>query len=299
MRLNNREIKFILLGILSAVAFLVWSAYFSSLPTDKLQVVFFDVGQGDAALIETPNRDQVLIDGGPDNSILSKLGREMPFYDRTIELVISTHPDSDHLAGLVEVIKNYEIGTVLTNGRDCSSAICQEFNSLVKQKNIKSIVADIGQKIDFGSGAKMDILLPKKPQKSIEVKNPSFAEATAGEEDNNSSIISRLSFGADSFLFTGDAEAKEEATLVASWPDLKAEVLKVAHHGSKNSTSELFLERIKPKFSVISVGAKNRYGHPKPETLEKLKKIGAAIFRTDLGGDIRLESAGKGVIVAK
>lgn len=238
-------------------------------------------------MIETPNHNQVLIDGGPDNSILSKLGRAMPFYDRTIELIVSTHPDSDHLAGLVEVMKNYEIGAILTNGRDCASAICQEFNRIVKRKNIKTTVADIGQKIDFGYGAKMDILLPNRPSKDTAVKN----------EDNNLSIISRLAYGADSFLFTGDAEAKEEAELASVWPDLKTEVLKVAHHGSKNSTSELFLDKIKPKLSVISVGAKNRYGHPRPETLEKLKKIGAAILRTDLGGDIKLESEGKGVVV--
>lgn len=283
-----KKIKLTIIGILAVAVFLVWSAYFSFHPNNKLKVYYFDVGQGDAAMIETPNRDQILIDGGPDNSILSKLGRAMPFYDRTIELVISTHPDSDHLAGLVEVMKNYEIGGILTNGRDCASAICQEFIRLVKQKNIKTMVADIGQKIDFGLGVKMDILLPIKPLKNAQTK----------DEDNNLSIISRLAYGADSFLFTGDAEAKEEAELVSSWPDLKAEVLKVAHHGSKNSTSESLLDKIKPKLSVISVGAKNRYGHPRQETLEKLKKIGAEILRTDLGGDIKLESEGKGVFIA-
>ncbi|MBU4000390.1 MBL fold metallo-hydrolase [Patescibacteria group bacterium] len=285
---KKRKIKFIIIGILAVAVFLVWSAYFSSQPNDKMKVYFFDVGQGDAAMIETPNRNQILIDGGPDNSILSKLGRVMPFYDRTIELVILTHPDSDHLAGLVEVMKNYEIGAILTNGRDCASAICQEFSRIVKQKNIKTITADIGQKIDFGSGVKMDILLPAKP---------SLTKVADGKsEDNNLSIISRLAYGADSFLFTGDAEAKEEMELISACPDLKAEVLKVAHHGSKNSTSELFLDKVRPKFSIISSGAKNRYGHPKPETLEKLKKIGAEILRTDLWGDIKLESEGKGVV---
>lgn len=287
--LFSKKIKLIAIVFLAIATFLVWSAYFSFRPNNKLKVYFFDVGQGDAAMIETPNRDQVLIDGGPDNSILSKLGRAMPFYDRTIELVILTHPDSDHLAGLVEVMKNYEIGAILTNGRNCASAICQEFIRLVKQKNIKTIVADIGQKINFGLGVKMDILLPAKP---------SLVKTTKGkDEDNNLSIISRLAYGADSFLFTGDAEAKEEVELISSYPDLKAEVLKVAHHGSKNSTNESLLDKIKPKLSVISVGAKNRYGHPRTETLEKLKKIGAEILRTDLGGDIKLESGGKGVLI--
>lgn len=284
-----KKIKLAAIGILLALSFLTWSAYFSSLPAGKLKVVFFDVGQGDAAMIETPNRDQILIDGGPDNSVLSKLGRAMPFYDRTIELVVLTHPDSDHLAGLVEVMKNYEIGAILTNGKDCASAICQEFIRLIRQKNIRTITADIGQKINFGLGVKMDILLPAKP---------SFTKSTDGKsEDNNLSIISYLTYGADSFLFTGDAEAKEEMELINAWPDLKADILKVAHHGSKNSTGNLFLGKIKPKFSIISAGAKNRYGHPKPETLEKLEKIGSEIFRTDLEGDIKTESNGKGVLI--
>jgi competence protein ComEC len=284
--MKSSKIKLIIVGVLATANILVWLAYFSFASKDKLEVVFFDVGQGDAAFIETPGGRKILIDGGPDNSILAKIGRKLPFFDRDIDIMIITHPDSDHLAGAVEVAKNYDIGLILTNGKDCATKICAEFEKVIKEKNIKIIIANAGQKIDFGQGIKMDIFLP--------------ARGRAGEgknENNDFSVISRLAYGADSFLFMGDAEEKEEMELLNYWPNSTAEVLKVGHHGSKSSTSQLFLDKIKPKFSIISAGAKNRYGHPRPETLEKLEKIGAAIFRTDLEGDIRMESAGSGVAV--
>jgi len=284
---HKNKIKFIILGILSVSSFLIWSAYFSSRPADKLSVDFFDVGQGDSIMIQTPGRDKILIDGGPDNSILEKIGRVLSFDDRAIRMLIVTHPDSDHLAGAVEVAKDYNIGMILVNGKECATKICGEFAKIIKEKKIKLVVAKPGQKIDFGNGVKMDIFVP-----------PASAAAAGKADDNNFSIISRLAFGADSLLFTGDAEAKEEADLLNFWPNLTAEVLKVGHHGSKNSTGSTLLEKIKPKLSVISVGAKNRYGHPTIEALDRLKKIGSEIFRTDLAGDIKMESEGKGLVIA-
>lgn len=282
-----KKIKLIAFGVLLVANFFVYSAYFSLRPADKLQVSFFDVGQGDSSFIETPDHRQVLIDGGPDSSVLAKIGRELPFYDRNIDILIITHPDSDHLAGAVEVARNYDIGLILTNGKECATKICAEFDKIIKEKNIKVVAARARQEIDFGNDVKMDIWEPEN------------ASAASGKEDNNFSVISRLAYGEDSFLFMGDAEAKEELELVSAWPDLSAEVLKVGHHGSKNSSNQLFLDKIKPKFSILSVGADNRYGHPTAEVLEKLKKIGAEIFRTDLGGDIKMVSGGKGVVVAK
>lgn len=279
-----KKIKLTAFGVLVVSSFLVWSAYFSLRPTDKLGVTFFDVGQGDSSLIETPNRAKIIIDAGPDNSVLAKIGRALSFYDRGIEILIITHPDSDHLAGAVEIARNYDIDLILTNGKDCATKICAEFDKIVKEKNIKIITANAGQKIDFGQSVKMDILLPANASAS-----------TGKNEDNNFSIISSLTYGSDSFLFMGDAEAKEEIDLTNAYPGLTAEVLKVAHHGSKNSSNELFLDKIKPRFSVISVGAKNTYGHPTIEVLDKLKKIGSEILRTDLGGDVVMESEGNGI----
>lgn len=299
MKMIIRNLKLYALGVLTVASFLIWSAYFSLRPSDKLLVSFFDVGQGDSSMIETPNHGKIIIDGGPDNSVLSKIGRALPFYDRTIDILIITHPDSDHLAGAVEIARNYDIGMILVNGRECATKICAEFDKIVKEKNIKVVAASAGQEIDFGQGVKMDILEPSFAE-AMEGKAglvSTGAKATAGKEDNNSSVISLLSFGADSFLFMGDAEDKEEIALINAWPNLTAEVLKVGHHGSKNSTNQLFLDHIKPKFSVISAGAKNRYGHPTSEVLEKLKKIGSDILRTDIEGDVVMESEGKGIVV--
>ncbi len=285
--IRGNRIKFIVFGILAVFVFLVWSAYFSAAASDSLKVTFFDVGQGDSFLIETPNQGKIIIDGGPDNSVLAKIGRVLSFYDRAVDILIITHPDSDHLAGAVEIAKNYEVGLIIINGKDCVTALCGEFEKIVKQKNIKVISARAGQKIDFGNSLQMDILMPKTSVSGVEKKT----------DDNNSSIISLLSFGKDSFLFTGDAEAREEIDLINAYPRLTAEVLKVGHHGSKNSSNELFLDRIKPKFSVISVGAKNTYGHPTIEVLERIKNIGSEILRTDLGGDVVMESEGRGILI--
>jgi len=303
-----KKIKLTALGVLFVANFLLWSAYFSLRPSDKLLVSFFDVGQGDSSMIETPSRAKIIIDGGPDNSVLAKIGRTLSFYDRTIDILIITHPDSDHLAGAVEIARNYDIGLILVNGKDCATKICAEFDKIVKEKNIKVVAASAGQEIDFGQSVKMDILEPsfasadakamadKKATEGEASVASAGAKVTAGkQDDNNSSIILFLSFGKDSFLFMGDAEDKEEIGLINAWPNLTAEVLKVGHHGSKNSTNQLFLDHIKPKISVISVGAKNTYGHPTIETLDKLKKIGSNILRTDLGGDIKMESEGKGI----
>ncbi len=292
-----KKIKLSILGILAVFSFLVWSAYFSISSGNNLKVTFFDVGQGDSALIETPNQGKIIIDGGPDNSVLAKIGRYFSFYDRAVDILIITHPDSDHLAGAVEIAKNYDVGLIIINGKDCATALCGEFEKIVKQKNIKIVSAAKGQEIDLGQGAKIDILMPEIAQADKRNESAS-AKATADKSDNNSSIISLLSFGKDSFLFTGDAEDKEEIALINAWPNLTAEVLKVGHHGSKNSTNQLFLDKIKPKFSVISVGAKNTYGHPTIEVLDKLKKIGSEIFRTDLESDIKFISDGVGAVLA-
>jgi len=286
--LKLKKIKLVILGILAVVSFLVWSAYFSIRPDNTLKVIFFDVGQGDSALIETPDRNKIIIDGGPDNSVLAKIGRYFSFFDKAVNVLIITHPDSDHLAGAVEIAKNYNVGLIIVNGKACASSLCGEFEKITKQKNIKVVEAVRGQEIDLGHGAKIDILMPDN-QAVI---------GTNREGDNNSSIISLLSFGKDSFLFTGDAEIKEEQALIDNFPGLKAEVLKVGHHGSKNSSTQSLLERIKPKFSVISVGAKNRYGHPTAETLERLRQVGSEILRTDISGDVKFVSNGAGAVLA-
>jgi len=282
--MNLRKFKqnfgFIVVGALAVAAVLVWSVVFAKAQNEQLAVHFFDVGQGKAVFIEEPGGNQILIDGGPDNSVLQKLSQAMPFYDRSIDLLILTHPDSDHLNGLVEVLKRYEVGRIIETGILDKSAEYDEWNKLIKEKNIAVTYAVGGQKIKIGDGFMLEILYPNRNLAGQTVNNT-----------NNTSIVSRLDYGKNSFLFTGDEEGAEEAYLVGLGENIDVDILDVAHHGSKNSTSEEFVAAVSPEVAVIQAGRKNRYGHPAQETLNRLKN--AKIFRTDLCGDINIFSDGQ------
>jgi len=241
----------------------------------KLMVRFLDVGQGDAILISKGSK-QILIDGGPSGQIvLEKLGRYVPFWDRTIDVVIATHPDADHIGGLIDVMSKYKIGTVIDNGVSIDSKIYAAYGDLIGEENIKKLGAQEGMRISLSDNAEMMIFNPKIPG----VDN-------SPKDNNEESVVSKLKVGDDSFLFMGDLPEEEELKLIKKDLDLSAQVLKVGHHGSKGSTSFDFLEKVSPKEAVISVGTKNRYGHPTQETLERLKKKEAEILRTDELGDI-------------
>jgi len=271
-RLKNK-IHYLILAALLAAAIFVWQAVFAQPAEDKIKIDFFDVGQGSAILIDAPNGNQVLVDGGPSDAILNKLGSALPFSDRKIELVILTHPDSDHLSGLIEVLKRYEVGEILETGIAESSAEYQTWKDLIKTKNIPLIFASAGQTIKIADNLMIKILYPFDKIDGQEFKNT-----------NSTSLISKLLYGKNTLLFTGDAEGATENPLLFGRVDLQADILQVAHHGSKNSTSNEFLAAVAPQIAVIQVGAKNQYGHPAQELLDRLK--GVEIFRTDQQGDI-------------
>jgi beta-lactamase superfamily II metal-dependent hydrolase len=239
----------------------------------KLKVIFLDVGQGDAILIEQENK-QILIDGGPDEKIiLEKLGKYVPFWDRKIEVLIATHPDQDHIDGLVGVMKNYKIGAVIDNKAESDSQVYKNYTDIINGKNIPRVKAEYGNKINLG-GANLEILYPSN--KSI-----------INEKDTNAgSVTAKLNYGANSFLLTGDFPTEKDMEIFSSGADLSARILKIAHHGSKYATSGEFLKKVKPETAVISVGKNNRYGHPAPEILSRLKNDGIEILRTDEMGDI-------------
>ena len=280
--LNRKYLIFYFLGFLLIGAVLVYAAVFTKAQAGLLLVDFFDVGQGKAIFIETPDKHQILIDGGPDNSVLEKLSGVMPFFDREIDLVILTHPDSDHLSGLIDVLERYKVDGIIETGIFDSSAIYKKWQSLIKEKNIPVIYASAGEKIKIGDSF---LLLTLFPVQNISGK--SF------ENTNSTSIVSRLIYGKISFLFTGDAEAATESYLVASNVYIDSDILDVGHHGSKNSSSQGFLEAVTPQTAVIQVGAKNRYGHPAPETLQRLDEVKTKIYRTDLCEDVKILSDGK------
>jgi competence protein ComEC len=279
----SKKIIFRIVGLAAAVLVLLGIAFFESSEESKaIEVDFLDVGQGDAILIKTPDHQRILIDGGPSNAVVNKLGKNLPFFDKKIDLIILTHPHADHLDGLIEVLKRYEVKKILSTGVVHTTPDYLAWLEEIKNQNVPMEIAKAGQTLDFGGGIKMDIFYPTEDLVGKQVENL-----------NDTSIVAKLIFGQTSFLFTGDAEMEMEEKLINGGADLKADVLKVAHHGSKNATSQNFLEKVQPKFAVISVGADNQFGHPNGMTVKRLENIGAEIFRTDEDGDIKIISDGE------
>ncbi len=271
-----------LLSFLFICTLLIWLVVLT-LPDRKLHVYFFDVGQGDSVLIQTSKNQQILIDGGPDNTVLSGLGEVMPFYDKKIELVILTHPHADHLVGLLEVLKNYQVDQILTTGVVHTTPEYIKWLETIKNKDIPVKIAQAAQIINL-DGAKMDILYPFE----------SLAEEKV-EDLNNSSIVCQLLYGQISFLFTGDIEEETEGKLKNN--NLKSNVLKIPHHGSSTSLLSGILEQVDPNIAIICVGSDNPFGHPAVETLDKLKDI--EVYRTDQNGTVEIVSDGKRYEITK
>jgi competence protein ComEC len=254
-----------------------------TMPDSDLRVSFLDVGQGDAALVQYGNQ-QVLIDGGPSpTSLLAALGSRMPFWDREIEMVILTHPHADHLNGLLEVLERYHIGQVIYPEFKGSLTLNDAWLSRLEERHIPHLVARNGMEINLGNGALLDILGTAAPQ----------VDCTETDIDN-SSLILRLSLGEVSFLFTGDIREETEAELVQERAALSSTVLKVAHHGSRFTTSDAFLAVVDPLAAVISVG-ENDYGHPSDQVTERLNtRLGSEnVYRTDRQGTIDFITDGR------
>jgi len=274
---------------------LSWEEVFVLASNDDLKVDFLDVGQGDSFFIQTPENHQILIDGGPDTSALQKISSLMPFWDKTIDLVILTHPESDHMQGLLDILQRYKADYILWTGIKKSetkgySQYDTWMDILAKQKNMgaKILIADANQEIKAGK-LLIDTLYPLENLEGKEMKNTS----------NDTCVVSKLIFGNNSFLFTGDISFATEKDIINSGENLLSDVLKVAHHGSKYSTSDIFLSAVNPEIAAISVGAKNTYGHPTPEVLQRLEKFGIKVFRTDKDGDVKFVSDGNNLRLIK
>jgi competence protein ComEC len=254
----------------------------ATMPDDKLRVSFLDVGQGDAILIQRGSQ-QVLVDGGPSPQLLNlELGKKMPFWDRTIELVVLTHPHADHLTGLVEVLKRYRVERALYPDLEDNSPLYKEWQGLIKE-DINYTFAQAGQKINLGGDVTMEVLNPQVPPLS-----------GTNSDMNNNSVVLRLCAGEISFLLTADIEREAEFELITQGSKLSSTVLKVGHSGSKTSTTPEFLTAARPIVAVISVG-ENRFGHPSGEVIGRLEKeLGAEyIYRTDEQGTIEFTTDGE------
>lgn len=283
----QEKTKIKILGVLFIIAAIVWVFVFvEAEETDILEIDFYDIGQGDSIFIETGDGKQILIDGGPSSVILEKLGKEMPFYDRYIDLVILTHPEYDHINGLIEVIKRYSIGAIITTGVVRDTNQYEEWIRVIEQKNIPIYIAQLGGKIDFGNNIKIHILYP--------------FESLAGKEiskTNNTSVVGKLIYKDFELLLTGDIEKSVERKLINSNIDLKSDVLKIPHHGSKTSSTEEFLKAVNAFIAIIQAGKDNKYGHPHQEVLERMANI--LTFQTSQDGDIEILSNGEELVLNK
>lgn len=259
-------------GILFVANLAIWSAAAKN-PHAFAKLTFFDVGQGDSIYIRTPQGNDVLIDGGPGDVVLSKMGRSLPYGDRKIELIVLTHPHADHVSGLVEIAKRYQIGTVMLPEVEYETATYAAFLALLKQKSVKILRPKLGQRLFLDGVTVLDVLYPVVGR---------FENAP--HDINDSSVVARLSLGKSQIMLTGDAGKVIENFLINAGLPVSAEILKVGHHGSRHSTGHDFVNLVDPDYALMSVG-KNSYGHPHPEVLVALTAGGAEILRTDERGD--------------
>lgn len=303
IRLNISP-KHLLFGAFVGLGLLL--AVLRFLPDGKLHVVFCDVGQGDAIYIRMPNSADMLVDGGPNDQVLTCLGKYMPFYDRTIDLVVLTHPQKDHLQGLLSVLDRYEVKNFVTIPVGHTTEGYKMLTTKLKKQlstgkiSVKYIMT--GDMIRFGE-VHVHTVWPEKNWliKSLDL-NPQQNESSANnqvigflsDKDLNSySLYLHLKFAEFDLLLTGDGDrqtqmAMEEVKLMSTLAQV--EVLKVPHHGSRTGMTEKFLDTIQPQLSIIQVG-KNSYGHPTEYTLNQLKRWGR-VLRTDLDGDIEVAADG-------
>jgi competence protein ComEC len=281
--LTSRRSTTVMIGGPLALAILAWLAVLQ-LPDGKLHVAFLDVGQGDAILITTPHGQQVLVDGGPSPTALaSALGREMPFWDRSLDLVVMTHADADHITGLAEVLDRYRVEGWLDNGQPDEDAVYAECMALLEEKEVARHSAHTGDRMALDSGIFLQVLHPP----------PDLMSGTRADSNNNSLVL-RLVWKEATFLLTGDVEAEAESLLVGSGQPVSANVLKVAHHGSGSSSTAEFLSLASPTYAVISVGADNRFGHPNQAVLDRLAQGGnVTLLRTDEQGRIEFVTDGQ------
>ncbi len=287
---KSTRILLAVFGGLLLTNFFIWQTALSgeSVNNDELKVYFLDIGQGDATLIEAPNGNQVLIDGGrTDNKVLRELGEVMSPLDKEIDVVIATHPDADHIGGFPEVLSRYKTGNYIESGNlTKDTQVIKNLDKVLENIKIPRILAKRGMKIvlDQEKQIYLDILYPDRDVTNV--------------ESNDASIIAKLVYGNTCFIMSGDAPQKIERYVSnIEKENLDCEVLKTGHHGSRTSTSPEWVGFVSPEYAVISAGKNNSYGHPHKEVLQTLEKFGVEILRTDLMGRVKMVSDGEMVSV--
>ncbi len=270
---------FFIIFLMSVLAIFV-IAYWQTVAASGLaEVSFLAIGQGDAELIQTPFGQKILIDGGPDRGIIRALDKVLPWWERKIDLVILTHPHSDHVGGLIDVFHHYKIIKTLYTGVNFSAPEYAVWQEILEAKNIDTVIIDKPQRIKLGENCYLEILFPLGSYLDKKVKNL-----------NNTSIVARFVYGSTTFLFTGDIETETERALLASKQNLRADVLKVAHHGSDTSSSLEFIQAVNPEFAVIEMAKDNDYGFPSARIVKRLIRFGARVWQTGEEGTVNFIS---------
>ncbi|MDD5289908.1 MAG: MBL fold metallo-hydrolase [Patescibacteria group bacterium] len=268
--MSRIKIIIIVLAVIAAIVGAIF--YVNYFQTDR--AVFLNVGQGDSIFFRTGKGETILIDGGPDNTVQTQLGKFMPFWERDLDLIILTHPHSDHITGLVEILKRYTVKKIIMTGISHTAPQYLEFLKIIKEQEIPVEIAVAGEIEEVGD-IKIEILYP--------------LENLAGkvsDDLNNTSVVAQIDFLNQKFLMMGDAGFDVEKELIKKYGhNLQSDILKVGHHGSRFSTDVKFLEIVSPQTAVICVG-ENSFGHPSPRTLNHLERAKVIIKRTDLDGNV-------------
>lgn len=283
MTKKQSYILFIAVLVVMVTVALLFVLQIKKPPSNILKVSFLNIGQGDAIFIEAPNKKQILVDGGADGTILRELGEVMPFYDRSIDIVVATHPDKDHIGGLVDVVQNFSVDQVIRSGAESDTSTYKLFDSLVARKDITQHIARRGMRIyvDEELGIYADVLHPAYDVSRV-------------RDTNDASVVLRLVYGDTEFLLTGDASDRIESELITKGnvQDVRSDVLKLGHHGSKTSSGLEFLQAVSPELAIVSAGCDNRYGHPHSEVTDRVEELGVVIMETCMYDTVTLESDG-------
>lgn len=248
----------------------------------ELRVSFLDIGQGDSALVQTPSGHTMIIDGGPNTSVLTRLDEELSFFKNDIDVVVATHPDADHVTGLIPVLHKYKVGMIVQSGQTSDTEVFKDVDDHIEQEGAQLYIAAAGDVIDFQDGVTATILHPYTGEYFSDM--------------NSASIAMVLKYGDESFLLTGDLPIQNESLVLSSKLLPKnITVYKAGHHGSKTSSGNALLSYIKPEYAVISAGKDNKYGHPNPEAMERLNVYAKEILSTIDRGTISFVTDGKGI----
>lgn len=289
--MKNTYVRIVILVVVILIAVGISYRLWRKAP---FEFIVLDIGQGDALLVQSNTGETLLIDGGPDATVLSELKTALPRSDKTIETLVLTHPDSDHIAGLIPLLDYYTVNRVMVSGLKTTSTQSRVFAKKIREKNIPLISADMQSDFSLFAVGENN----SREELSVDILYPFSPILFSHEDANNDSIVMKLTYNGHTILSTGDAEAPTEQQLLQHYTpkQLVSEVLKLGHHGSKTSSTPAFIEAVAPRIAVASMGKDNSYHHPSPSVVQEMRKRGIALYTTAQYGRITLSFGADGAL---